>query len=67
MKDQDSEDDNSEDDVEPALVARISIRKPSTSESAGVKAAIHIRHLQGQDSVLFESFCGWLKRKVVPP
>jgi len=25
---------------------------------------VHIRWLQGHDSVLFESFCGWLRRKV---
>lgn len=67
MKDQGSEDDDSEDEVEPALVARISIKKPPTSGNATGTRVVHIRHLQGHDSVLFESFCGWLKRKVVPP
>ncbi|KIW26124.1 hypothetical protein, variant [Cladophialophora immunda] len=28
---------------------------------------IHMRHLQGRDPVLFESFCGWLKRKMAAP
>ncbi|KIW94772.1 uncharacterized protein Z519_04749 [Cladophialophora bantiana CBS 173.52] len=28
---------------------------------------IHMRHLQGHDPVLFESFCGWLKRRVTSP
>lgn len=29
------------------------------------KAKVHIRHLQGHDAILFESFCGWLKRKLL--
>ncbi|KAJ9614214.1 hypothetical protein H2200_002350 [Cladophialophora chaetospira] len=68
MKDQESEDDDSEDEPEPALVTRITIRSPSVVGSTiSRKATVYLRHLQGHDSVLFESFCGWLKRKVIPP
>ncbi|OCT46133.1 DUF890 domain protein [Cladophialophora carrionii] len=79
---EESEDDDDDDDggseqetepeSEPALVARISIRTsplplPPADTRTLSKRTIHIRHLQGHDAVLFESFCGWLKRKVVPP
>lgn len=44
---------------EPALAVKISIRLPR-------KGAITttVRWLQGRDSVLFESFCGMLKRQL---
>ena len=78
--DDDDSSDGEEDDEEekePALVVKISIR-PSTDtttttnnnnantnpESSSSSSTIRIRHLQGHDSVLFESFCGWLKRKI---
>ncbi|KIW63218.1 hypothetical protein PV04_10082 [Phialophora macrospora] len=77
MEDRESEDDDdadggpqSESELEPALVARISIKTlppPPPVTGTGSKSTIHLRHLQGHDAVLFESFCGWLKRKVVPP
>lgn len=70
MKDQrDSEDEDSseEDEAEPALVARISIKPVAADSGTSARTMVHIRHLQGQDSVLFESFCGWLKRKITPP
>jgi 23S rRNA (adenine1618-N6)-methyltransferase len=79
MQDRESEEDDdaeggpqseseSESDLEPALVARILIKTLSPPVTrTGSKPTIHIRHLQGHDAVLFESFCGWLKRKVVPP
>ncbi|KAH0842288.1 hypothetical protein FOPE_07265 [Fonsecaea pedrosoi] len=41
---------------------------PSTSTPTSAlqtQNQIHMRHLQGEDPVLFESFCGWLKRKMV--
>jgi 23S rRNA (adenine1618-N6)-methyltransferase len=67
MKDHDHDSEDHE-EPEPALVGRISI-KAATATSAGGRnghaTIVHIRHLQGQDSVLFESFCGWLKRKLV--
>ncbi|OAP55036.1 hypothetical protein AYL99_10736 [Fonsecaea erecta] len=65
---------SSDDEPEPALVVRISITpSPSPSPSSSTTtttgtaptARIHMRHLQGPDPVLFESFCGWLKRKIV--
>lgn len=47
----------------PALVFKIVLSK--STEAASVDAVkIHVRWLQGRDAVLFESFCGWLKRKL---
>ncbi|OAL24100.1 hypothetical protein AYO22_05982 [Fonsecaea multimorphosa] len=75
--DDDSDSDSSEEESEPALVARISVTpspssSPSPSHSRPDPATdtpatmrIHMRHLQGHDTVLFESFCGWLRRKIV--
>ncbi|KIW14116.1 hypothetical protein PV08_06897 [Exophiala spinifera] len=40
----------------------------TTATTAAVRqnsTSLHIRHLQGSDSVLFESFCGWVKRKLL--
>ncbi|ETI19549.1 hypothetical protein G647_09383 [Cladophialophora carrionii CBS 160.54] len=70
--DDDESEQETEPEPEPALVARISIRTsplplPPADTRTRSKRTIHIRHLQGHDAVLFESFCGWLKRKVVPP
>ncbi len=49
---------------EPALVFKISVKHdPRTIGEVG-KTVVTVRWLQGRDSVLFESFCGWLKRKV---
>lgn len=76
----DGSDDSDKEDA-PALVARISlIPVASTSATQAqqqtsdlrsafnkMKTRIHIRHLQGQDPVLFESFSGWLKRKMCTP
>lgn len=75
-----SEDYDSEDDpeAEPGFVARISILSPTTPtpNSSSIAddgsphrsgATVHIRHLQGTDVVVFESFAGWLKRKVCMP
>ena len=63
----DEDDLEPEPEPEPALVVRIDLSTPSPecgSSSNEAKTRIHMRHLQGHDSVLFESFCGWLKRKV---
>jgi 23S rRNA (adenine1618-N6)-methyltransferase len=52
--------DAMDEDGEAALVFKISL-----SQKAGVGGvSTNVRWLQGGDSVLFESFCGWLKRKV---
>lgn len=50
---------NEEDDGEPALGFKIHLSKRN---EGGVEVAI--RWLQGRDSVLFESFCGMLKRQL---
>lgn len=52
--------DEMDEDGEAALVFKISL---SLVQSRG-GVAVTVRWLQGQDSVLFESFCGWLKRKL---
>jgi 23S rRNA (adenine1618-N6)-methyltransferase len=52
--------DAMDEDGEAALVFKISL-----SQNAGDGGvSVNVRWLQGKDSVLFESFCGWLKRKV---
>ena len=63
-----------DDEKEPELVFKISLRRKEGERNSTIKskeasggtsmAVVHIRWLQGQDSVLFESFCGWLKRKI---
>lgn len=72
MRDEDG--GKEEEEEEPRLVIKISLRKKEgtgttekakESERAGAETAIvHVRWLQGRDTVLFESFCGWLKRKL---
>lgn len=65
MKDVDNDESSSGSDEEamsePALAFRISVQpepnEPRTSHR------VSCRWLQGQEAVLFESFCGWLKRK----
>jgi 23S rRNA (adenine1618-N6)-methyltransferase len=46
----------------PALVFKISLSKSLEPEAVDA-VKVHIRWLQGRDAVLFESFCGWVKRK----
>ena len=73
MEDSDDEDE----DKEPELVFKIHVRqRPEKEENEGGGGgggggggtaggvAVMVRWLQGHDHVLFESFCGWLKRKV---
>lgn len=45
---------------EVALVFKISLKQLE----GGKRVEVNVRWMQGKDSVLFESFCGWLKRKV---
>lgn len=74
MRDDDEEE---EEDKEPELVFKIQVRRSQISEKGGdegkakakekggvVAVAVMVRWLQGHDHVLFESFCGWLKRKL---
>ena len=49
-----------EDEVEPALGFKITLQAANEGRSVVVK----LRWLQGKDSVLFESFCGMLKRQL---
>ena len=65
MKDHDESDDNDEEDdeeQEPGLVARISLLQDPQKNAHGTK--VQVRWLQGREAVVFESFCGWLKRKL---
>ncbi|ETN37817.1 uncharacterized protein HMPREF1541_07440 [Cyphellophora europaea CBS 101466] len=48
-----------EDETEPQLVFRIRV-----AEGELGMARVEVRWLRGQDAVLFESFVGWLKRKL---
>lgn len=50
----------------PAFVFKIFLSNFTNSEGT-VATRTHVRWLQGQDAVLFESFCGWLKRKLEIP
>lgn len=67
-EDEDEDGDETDDSKEPALVARISFRlataTPSSSSSFSSVTKVHIRWIQGHDPLVFESFCGWLKRKL---
>ncbi|KAL8809582.1 MAG: hypothetical protein Q9223_007904, partial [Gallowayella weberi] len=59
----DDDDDEGEEEVEeeePALGFKIQLRMDKGSEGVGVM----VRWLQGRESVLFESFCGMLKRQM---
>jgi 23S rRNA (adenine1618-N6)-methyltransferase len=49
-----------DEDGEVVLVFKISL----SQSQAGSGVSVNVRWLQGKDAVLFESFCGWLKRKV---
>ncbi len=49
-----------DEDSEPALVFKISLNQVEDSS----KVAMNVRWLEGKDQTLFESFCGWLKRKM---
>lgn len=51
------------DEEEAALGFKIQLRQSMTAADSG-DVEVHIRWLKGSDSVLFESFCGMLKRKV---
>jgi 23S rRNA (adenine1618-N6)-methyltransferase len=54
------EDADTEEDAEMALGFKIYVE--NRTDEAGVR--VTIRWLKGQDTVLFESFCGMLKRKL---
>ena len=54
-------DDEDEEDHEPALAVKITAH---SNEEARDTVAVDIRWLIGRDSVLFESFCGMVKREI---
>ena len=54
-----TDDDKIEEDLEPALAFKIMVIAATDGERQ-----IQMRWLQGEDSVLFESFCGMLKRSM---
>ncbi|KIV97983.1 hypothetical protein PV10_01678 [Exophiala mesophila] len=70
MKDADQEEDDSEEEEDDedededqnfgkdSLMVRISLRISSSV------ANVHIRWIKGHDALVFESFCGWLKRRL---
>ena len=59
-KTRDAMEEGEDEDQGPALVLKVAL---APVEGRNV-VAIDVRWLQGSDSVLFESFCGWLKRKM---
>ena len=50
--------------VDPELGIRTQLKIVSTKDSEGRAVEVLISWIQGTDSVLFESFCGMLKRKL---
>ncbi|KAK5086457.1 hypothetical protein LTR05_003625 [Lithohypha guttulata] len=57
-----------EDDIEPKFVFKITFKQALTAQSSDdttPSTTLVLRWLQGDDSTLFESFHGWLKRKLV--
>ena len=58
--DDDAMDEDSGEDEEPALGFKVQVRQREEDGTVEVT----IRWLQGNQSVLFESFCGMLKRQI---
>ncbi|KAL8957718.1 MAG: hypothetical protein Q9193_005081, partial [Seirophora villosa] len=61
MKDDDDDGDEDEDEEEPALGFKVQLRVPE--EGNGTEVVVS--WLRGSESVLFESFCGMLKRRLI--
>lgn len=55
-------DDESEEEEEPRFVFKVTFRL--TKDNPTTDTVLNLRWLQGDDSTLFESFHGWLKRKL---
>ncbi len=68
--DDDDEEKDGDTEKEPQLVFRIKVSRLEGREgkdeykAQGGVVVVMLRWLRGQDHVLFESFCGWLKRKI---
>ena len=58
----DDEEDEDEDEDDAALGFKVRVVQGSEPESEG--ARVEVRWLKGMEPVLFESFCGMLKRKL---
>lgn len=50
-------------DESPALAFKIILTKQTDTNSSNA-IMVHLRWLEGRGAVLFESFCGWLKRSL---
>lgn len=59
------EDEEEEDDM--AFGFKISVRSPPATENVFLVTEVTVRWLKGRDTVVFESFCGMVKRKVEAP
>ena len=61
----DRDEDDEDDDPQPALGFKIEIRRVAGSEDEKKKCVrMRVRWLKGRDPVLYESFCGMLKRQL---
>ena len=60
-----NEDDDDDDEEPPAMVFKLILLGETTEEEENPNVDITIRWMQGNDSVLFESFCGMVKREMM--
>lgn len=61
------DDDDDEDDAEAALGFKIQVVPSADTEEKGKAVEVKVRWLLGADHVLFESFCGMVKRGLAAP
>lgn len=65
------ESEEEDEEKEPKFVFKITCSTPTssqsnlTSDAAASSTLITIRWLQGHDAGIFESFCGWVRRRIV--
>lgn len=64
----DEDEDEEEEEQEPAFVFKIKLESISATttpnSSSQIRTKVIVRWLQGHEAKIFESFCGWLKRKM---
>jgi 23S rRNA (adenine1618-N6)-methyltransferase len=58
-------DEEEEDDM--AFGFKITVRSPPATENVFLVTEVTVRWLKGREIVVFESFCGMVKRKVEAP
>ena len=66
MRDVDAEDNEAGEDgdvKEIGLLVKLRVNEKLEDEKVSV-SVVYVRWLQGRNAVLFESFCGWLKRRI---